>query len=95
MISGSAALPDTPSAPVMCSSSDAGQPDDAKVFDQLRGALRLLSASTLCGSRAGELGRKCPELRDLMDGVLKCQLDDQASAQEAWQVLTQFANERD
>ena len=71
------------------------KPPESKVLDQVRGALRLLSGSTQCGMRVGELGRKCPELRDLMAGVLNGQLDDQASAQEALQVLTQFANERD
>ena len=68
---------------------------DSKVYDQVRGAFRLVSGSTRCGIRAGELARRCPELADLMDGVLKGQLDDQATAQEALRVLALFANERD
>ena len=68
---------------------------DSKVYDQVRGALRLVSGSTRCGMRVGELRRRCPELRDLMAGVLQGQLDDQATAQEALRVLTLFANERD
>ena len=64
---------------------------DSKVYDQVRGALRLVSGSTRCGMRVGDLRRRCPELAELMAGVLRGQLDDQATAQVALQVLSQFA----
>ena len=40
---------------------------------------------------AHEMGRKCPPLADLMAGVLQGQIADQASAQEAIAVITNFA----
>ena len=68
--------------------------EESKILDQVRGAWQLLSRSTLTGMRVAELRRTCAPLNDLLDGVLNGQLADQASAQEALQVLTEFANER-
>ena len=68
--------------------------EDGKVLQQLTGALKLLSESTRCASRVGELRLKCPELADLMTGVLEGQLSDQATAQQAIAVITQFASEQ-
>ena len=66
---------------------------NAKLHQQLRAALCLLSASTRTAMRAHEMARKCPALADLMHGVLQGKIADQASAQEAIVVITNFAQE--